>query len=106
MNKNFDFIAGTSAGGILALAIGPMNMSLDSCSTVFKDFPAKVFRSVWTEAVFPVYSIVTGKPRYGLGELEKFLKEQFGQRKLLDCVEGPAVPKLLPNTHVKGLIGV
>ena len=39
----FDLIAGTSTGGLIALMLGRMQLTVDECITAYEDLSAKVF---------------------------------------------------------------
>jgi len=39
----FDFICGTSTGGLLAVLIGRLGKTLDECETLFRTFGSKIF---------------------------------------------------------------
>lgn len=42
-NDCFDFICGTEAGGVIAILLGRLGMSLEECEDVFSDFSSKAF---------------------------------------------------------------
>ena len=55
VHELFDLICGTSTGGILAMAVGVHNHSLDKCDEIYRDLGAQIF----------------SKPRAGAGDASK-----------------------------------
>ncbi|KAF9878483.1 hypothetical protein CkaCkLH20_03975 [Colletotrichum karsti] len=42
-NQCFDFICGTSTGGLLAVLLGRLGKTLDECETLFREFGSRIF---------------------------------------------------------------
>jgi len=41
----FDLVAGTSTGGLIAIMLGKLGMSLEECITAYDDLSTKIFRN-------------------------------------------------------------
>lgn len=81
----FDFICGTSTGGILALALGKLKMSAADCVALYKELPLKIF------AYRSLLSVGLDKAMYDEMVLEKFLKEKLGSTALTENTSEPKV---------------
>lgn len=83
-----DLFAGTSAGGLLALALadkGPEALALFCPETIMK-----IFKRRWTMGVIPGEGLTGAK--YSNSALIEFLDEQFGNKTLKDCDQFVFVP--------------
>ncbi|KAF2074398.1 hypothetical protein CYY_004294 [Polysphondylium violaceum] len=78
----FDFVAGTSIGGINALALAH-NISLDQLVTLFKERAKKIFPSGLTLNKIKNIGMIRGG-KFAVGKLEKQLTEFFGTTALKD----------------------
>ncbi|OGM46186.1 hypothetical protein ABOM_004865 [Aspergillus bombycis] len=82
----FDMIAGTSTGGLCAIMLGRLGMSVDECIDAYKDFMKEVFTNSWWEKA----KNLTDATKYNTSKLENVLKgviekrTQNGDEPLLD----------------------
>lgn len=60
----FDFICGTEAGGLIAILLGRLGMSLAECEEVFRAFGPKVFRKTSTKIPFNLFRRQWAKRRW------------------------------------------
>lgn len=71
----FDLIVGTSTGGLIAIMLGRLRMSVDECIYAYRDFSSKVFvdkRVVWEK--LPVHRDGTLRPRYDADTLQEAIE--------------------------------
>ncbi|THY67593.1 hypothetical protein D6C94_10581 [Aureobasidium pullulans] len=82
----FDIIGGTSTGGLIAIMLGRLEMSVDECIEKYKDFMKKVFAVSWRNKV----RTLTDGAKYDETVLESCIKEVVKEKlgdedaKLLD----------------------
>ncbi|WP_165313153.1 patatin-like phospholipase family protein [Vibrio ziniensis] len=83
-----DFYAGTSTGAIIALALATTNLSMKDINSLYSLQNAK---KIFTEnkGLFEVDGI--NSPKYESGGKTKILKQNFGDAKIGDVVEGKHV---------------
>ncbi|KAI9891753.1 MAG: hypothetical protein M1814_002503 [Vezdaea aestivalis] len=72
----FDMIGGTSAGGIIALMLGRLEMDIDECIHAFVSLSERVFK----KKHFPIRINGRVRGKFGTGELEKCIKEIVRQK--------------------------
>lgn len=78
-NDCFDFICGTEAGGLIAILLGRLGMSLAECEEIFGAFSTKIFRRASGRTLFgllrrqrvrrKLHKILT--PLVGLGSMSE-----------------------------------
>lgn len=86
--NQIDLFTGTSAGGLLALALadkGPAALALFCPETLMK-----IFKRRWTMGMIPSEGLTSSK--YGNIELKTFLDEQFGNKTLEECEQFVFIP--------------
>jgi uncharacterized protein len=85
----FDLIAGTSVGGIIALALG-LGLSAQEMQDFFVTKGPEIFPATF----FPgsTFRLLFGRPRYGSKALENALKDAFGTKTLADSRTRLVVP--------------
>ncbi|KAI5801210.1 hypothetical protein EDC01DRAFT_647235 [Geopyxis carbonaria] len=87
IHRYFDLIVGTSAGGILALALGHEGLNAADAHEKFAKFSKKVFKDgIFRRAT----SLIGINARYPPGPIEKCLQDLFGDAPLF-CSRGPKV---------------
>ncbi|KAE8316851.1 acyl transferase/acyl hydrolase/lysophospholipase [Aspergillus transmontanensis] len=65
----FDMIAGTSTGGLCAIMLGRLRMSVDDCIKAYNEFMEQVFGAGWWNKVKGVFGT-----KYDASKLEKAMK--------------------------------
>jgi len=74
----FDYIAGTSTGGLIGIMLGRLRMNIDDCIADYEDFGARVFgRKRWVHVRSPLW---WPRDRYSHKTLENVVKEVVRRR--------------------------
>ena len=74
----FDYMAGTSTGGLIGIMLGRLSMSIEDCISAYKTLGAKVFgRSRWVHLKSPLF---WPRDKYDHLALEKVVKDLTRQR--------------------------
>jgi patatin-like phospholipase/acyl hydrolase len=99
LGKRFDLIAGTSAGGIIALGLG-LGYTAAKIEKIFGDLVATVFAA--TERAW--YTTRLWSPEYGVETLTRSLKALFGDSTLRDvttdvCITAVSLENGRPRFH-------
>ncbi|KAH6848113.1 hypothetical protein B0I37DRAFT_376721 [Chaetomium sp. MPI-CAGE-AT-0009] len=87
----FDLIVGTSTGGIVALGLGAMGWSVDSCIKRFRELCTEAF----TRRKGGILVESFHHSKYQTTTLEATLRKAFGDDRLLfggSCQAGPSIP--------------
>jgi len=71
----FDMITGTSTGGLIAIMLGRLDMSIDDCITAYKDLSSKIFGK---NRGLP--ALVRGHSRYKYETFEEIVKDFIKSR--------------------------
>jgi len=90
VHQLFDYIVGTSTGGLLAVALGLKRMSITECEAMYKNFAGTIFVQDWRSGL----KQVTQAAKYDVAALEGVLVDSIGQESLLDYAmvsDGPKV---------------
>ncbi|KAH6707866.1 acyl transferase/acyl hydrolase/lysophospholipase [Leptodontidium sp. MPI-SDFR-AT-0119] len=76
----FDLIGGTSTGGIIAIMLGRLRMSIDDCIQVFRHISETVFKQnpSWFARVRG--ALLTGQPFFEAGRLEEAIRDVLTAR--------------------------
>ncbi|KAJ8109063.1 hypothetical protein OPT61_g7729 [Boeremia exigua] len=69
----FDLIGGTSTGGLIAIMLGRLRMSIGDCIKRYKDFMTEIFGSGYGK-IGQAASLVFNGSKYGSNDLEKVIK--------------------------------
>ena len=75
----FDMIGGTSTGGLIAIMLGRMKMSIDECMAAYKELSDQVFRRAH---LLPVTLSGRVRGKYDSNALEKAVKRYLAQKSL------------------------
>ena len=70
MSVLFDMIVGTSAGGIVAIALGLGGLTVTNCLAMISEITSDVFAQKLVERALSATGFVLGKPHYKLGKLK------------------------------------
>lgn len=83
----FDFICGTSTGGLLAVLLGRLDCTLDECEALYREFGSEIFSGGSLQKLF------TGSKHASAG-LAKVVRQKAGEQMMYeaDSVENPHVP--------------
>ncbi|KAK4534532.1 hypothetical protein CDCA_CDCA02G0557 [Cyanidium caldarium] len=86
IHQLFDLIGGTSTGGILAIALGVAQRSLDECEQLYRDVSGKVFVAPSNRAGhwFGVGKLLLSRGYYDSAALESLLRSLAGDATLID----------------------
>jgi calcium-independent phospholipase A2-gamma len=86
IHQLFDLVAGTSAGGILAIALCIARKSLDDCEQLYREFCSKVFSAPSNRAVrwLGMGRLLFSRGYYDSATLEKFFRAFAGEMNLID----------------------
>jgi len=85
IRDSFDLIAGTSSGGILAIALGLKGASLDDCETIVRDMASNLFQTRGrAETVLRPGKLLLNRGVYDSATFEKLLKHHLGSKMLID----------------------
>jgi patatin-like phospholipase/acyl hydrolase len=96
LNKYFDLIAGTSTGGIIALGLG-LGFSASQVAGFYEQYGSNIFGG-WKVIKLAKHLLRT---KYGHGQLEKALKETFGDKLIGDSETRLVIPSMNIKTgHV------
>jgi patatin-like phospholipase/acyl hydrolase len=79
----FDIIAGTSTGGLIAIMLGTLRMTVDDCITSYQSFAPKIFPKEGFRARNPMsrfFKAVGGKARFDASSLEEEVKKMVRSR--------------------------
>jgi patatin-like phospholipase/acyl hydrolase len=87
ITKHFDLIAGTSTGGIIALALGA-GLKVDE----ILEFYIKDGRDIFKPSLFKDIKRIFWAPKYSNGILENKLKNIFKQKKIIDSKKRLIIP--------------
>jgi patatin-like phospholipase/acyl hydrolase len=68
----FDLICGTSTGGLIALMLGRLRMTVQEAITYYRDFSEKVFKDTLS---YPRWRLLRGKAMYDASILEERIKD-------------------------------
>jgi patatin-like phospholipase/acyl hydrolase len=80
-NQCFDFIVGTSTGGLLAVLVGRLGKTLDECETLFRTFGSKIFSG--GSASRTTRLALTGS-KYASDGLAEIIREQAHEEMMLE----------------------
>ncbi|KAE8402715.1 acyl transferase/acyl hydrolase/lysophospholipase [Aspergillus pseudonomiae] len=72
----FDMIAGTSTGGLCAIMLGRLRMSVDECIHEYEKFMNQVFTNTWREAAENLVNVT----KYNTSKLENVLRGVIKER--------------------------
>ena len=94
----FDMIAGTSTGGLIAIMLGTLRMSVDDCITSYLQLTPRIFPEegfISRTKVTKFVKAVRGNPRFDATVLEEEIKKLVRRKGLdedviFDRVEGSA----------------
>jgi patatin-like phospholipase/acyl hydrolase len=101
----FDIIAGTSTGGLIAIMLGTLCMSVDDCITSYQDIAPKIFPKEGFRAGNPMskfFKAVGGKARFDATSLEEEVKKMvqsqlaplgLDENAIFDKIEWPSERK-------------
>lgn len=93
--RRFDLVAGTSVGGILAVALA-FEVPMRELCTLFREHGAEIFshRALPTSSVGRLLDLTRAVmgPKYGGGALRKALQARIGERTLDDALHAVVVP--------------
>jgi patatin-like phospholipase/acyl hydrolase len=73
----FDLIVGTSTGGILAVLLGALRLSVTECIDIYKDLSTKVFQP--PSLLVKAHRMVTAGAKYNAEQFEELLREKIVQ---------------------------
>lgn len=92
----FDTIAGTSTGGILALALG-LGISAKQIENLYKTDGKEIFKQKWFWKLIPCSKIVSQLRRslYNHEVLEKALRREFGHRTVGESIARLVIPAFM-----------
>jgi patatin-like phospholipase/acyl hydrolase len=84
----FDLVAGTSTGGIIAVALTHPAKPLSGRDLIqfYRDHAPDIFRRTWSRALVSLFSLADEK--YPVANLERILKDHFGQETWLADLPG------------------
>ncbi|KAF8854495.1 FabD/lysophospholipase-like protein [Acephala macrosclerotiorum] len=71
--QEFDMIGGTSTGGLLAIMLGRLRMSIDQCEDAYMKFSEDIFTS--PNAIAKAYNLLNATGRFSTQALETNIKE-------------------------------
>lgn len=94
----FDFMIGTSTGGIIALGLAQMGWSVSECLGKFKEFATQAFQKhKWSKVQF-LDPLVTGMAggRYKIEPLEEILASQYKDQNLFGGVGNGTETNMMP----------
>ncbi|RFU29627.1 hypothetical protein B7463_g6711, partial [Scytalidium lignicola] len=93
----FDFIAGTSTGGLIAIMLGRLKMDVDSCIDAYVSLSREVFNPRMTTRIFGrALQGVIGNAAFDYKALEKAVKRVVG-----DCLGDENTPLLEKDPKCK-----
>jgi patatin-like phospholipase/acyl hydrolase len=79
----FDLIVGTSTGGIIAVMLGRLGMTVDDCLEEFKATGKAVFdKTVSSTTIGKIFKGASGSAFYDIKALQKRIKHILQERKL------------------------
>jgi predicted acylesterase/phospholipase RssA len=86
IHQLFDLVAGTSAGGILAVALCIARKSLAECELLYREFCGKVFSTPTSRAVrwLGMGRLLFSRGYYDSAALERFFRAFAGEMNLID----------------------
>ena len=81
--QEFDMIGGTSTGGLIAIMLGRLRMSLDECEEAYKALSEQIFTPI-RDAVDPrrVYDFLKANGKFDEKPLERCIKDTIRSRRL------------------------
>ena len=83
--QEFDMIGGTSTGGIIAIMLGRLHMSLDECETAYMKLSSNVFKKNRSSAdPRRIYDFLEANGKFSAQPLEDTVQEMLRDRNLAD----------------------
>ncbi|KAN0095699.1 Acyl transferase/acyl hydrolase/lysophospholipase [Hyaloscypha variabilis] len=78
--QEFDMIGGTSTGGLLAIMLGRLRMSIDECEAAYMKFSEDIFKP--RNAVVGAYNLLNAQGKFSTEALEANIKELIDKAEL------------------------
>ena len=84
--EEFDLIGGTSTGGIIAIMLGRLRMSLEECETAYKQLSSEIFKVRTRHSADPrrIYDFLEANGKFSPRPLEESVRNILGQHNLAD----------------------
>ena len=84
--QEFDMIGGTSTGGIIAIMLGRLRMSLDECEEAYKTLSKKVFSATTRGSANPrrIYDFLKANGKFDERPLEESIRDTLLGRNLAE----------------------
>ncbi|KAA8498792.1 Calcium-independent phospholipase A2-gamma [Porphyridium purpureum] len=92
----FDVIGGTSSGGLLALALGVRNMTVQECIDLCTDMSSRIF----VKGAFSTGYVILNRGQYDTKALEAVFKSELGSSWLIDSRAQEAHEFCVPDCSV------
>ncbi|KAI9709423.1 MAG: hypothetical protein M1812_007700 [Candelaria pacifica] len=78
----FDLIGGTSTGGLIAIMLGRLEMSIAECIAIYKSISGEVFAANWRHGAMKYFNAGVGRAWYKAEDLEGAVKRLLVDRGL------------------------
>ena len=84
--EEFDMIGGTSTGGIIAIMLGRLRMSLEECETAYKTLSSEIFRARSRHSADPrrIYDFLEANGKFNPQPLEESVRNILGDHHLAE----------------------